>query len=146
MVRHRSAKVPIEGRHVFFTGGSSGIRLAASQGARISILARNLKKLEKAHSSIRRSTGVDVAVYSADVRDFEAVARALDEARPVDGLICNQGGFAERELDSQEIKEVGFMIDVNLVGTFHDGRPAYIALMSSQVGQRTRAGQNSPNY
>ncbi|XP_068663446.1 3-dehydrosphinganine reductase TSC10A-like [Aristolochia californica] len=153
LARPRSVKIPIKGRHVFITGGSSGIGLAlacraASEGARVSILARNIEKLEEARNSIRLSTGVDVSIHSVDVRDFEAVSRAIDEADPIDILICNQGVFLPQELDSQEMKEVSFMIDVNLVGTFHlikaalprmktrpDHRPASIALMSSQAGQ-----------
>ncbi|KAG9457958.1 hypothetical protein H6P81_002466 [Aristolochia fimbriata] len=153
LARPRSTKVPIKGRHVFITGGSSGIGLAlacraAAQGARVSILARSIEKLEEARKFIRLSTGVDVAIYSSDVRDFEDVSRAINEADPIDILICNQGVFFPQELDTQEMKEVSFMIDVNLVGTFHlikaalprmksrpDRRPASIALMSSQAGQ-----------
>eukprot|EP00262_Sarcandra_glabra_P003507 TRINITY_DN14246_c0_g1_i1.p1 TRINITY_DN14246_c0_g1~~TRINITY_DN14246_c0_g1_i1.p1 ORF type:complete len:330 (-),score=58.58 TRINITY_DN14246_c0_g1_i1:403-1392(-) len=154
LVRPRSVKIPIKGRHVFITGGSSGIglalaRLAASEGARVSILARNPEKLQEAQNSIRLATGIDVSVFSADVRDFEGVMHALDEAGPVDVLICNQGVFVPQELDSQDMETVKYMIDVNLMGTFHlikaalprmrnrgdRSTPASIALMSSQAGQ-----------
>ncbi|KAF8394433.1 hypothetical protein HHK36_020641 [Tetracentron sinense] len=149
----RPIKIPIKGRHVFITGGSSGIGLAlahqaASEGARVSILARNPDKLEEARNSIRLSTGIDVAVFSADVREFEAVRRVIDEAGSIDILICNQGVFVPQELETQEIETVKFMIDINLMGTFHlikaalpgmrkrkDCGPASIALMSSQAGQ-----------
>jgi 3-dehydrosphinganine reductase len=36
------------------------------------------------------------------VRDAAAVARALEEAGPVDVLVCNHGVFASRELERQE--------------------------------------------
>lgn len=153
IVRPRPVKVPIKGRHVFITGGSSGIGLAlahqaASEGARVSILARNQDKLEEAQHSIRLSTGLGVAIFSADVQDFIAVQKAVKEAGPVDVLICNQGVFVPQELETQELEEIRFMIDVNLMGCFHlikaalpgmknrkDGLPASIALMSSQAGQ-----------
>lgn len=153
IVRPRPVKVPIKGRHVFITGGSSGIGLAlahqaASEGARVSILARNQDKLEEAQHSIRLSTGLDVAIFSADVQDFIAVQKAVKEAGPVDVLICNQGVFVPQELETQELEEIRFMIDVNLMGCFRlikaalpgmknrkDGLPASIALMSSQAGQ-----------
>lgn len=153
IVRPRPVKVPIKGRHVFITGGSSGIGLAlahqaASEGARVSILARNQDKLEEAQHSIRLSTGLDVAIFSADVQDFIAVQKAVKEAGPIDVLICNQGVFVPQELETQELEEIRFMIDVNLMGCFHlikaalpgmknrkDGLPASIALMSSQAGQ-----------
>ncbi|XP_010278135.1 PREDICTED: 3-dehydrosphinganine reductase TSC10A [Nelumbo nucifera] len=153
LVRPRPVKIPIKGRHVFITGGSSGIGLAlahqaASEGARVSILARKADKLEEARNSIRLSTGIDVAVFSVDVRDSDAVQRAIDEADPIDILICNQGVFIPQELELQSLETVKFMIDVNLMGTFHliksalpnmknrgDRRPASIAIMSSQAGQ-----------
>ncbi|KAK8969711.1 hypothetical protein KSP40_PGU006683 [Platanthera guangdongensis] len=155
IVRPRSARIPIKGRHVFITGGSSGIGLAlahqaAAEGARVSILARSSKRLEEARDSIRLATGVEAAVFSADVRDAEAVARAVNEAGPIDVLVCNQGVFTPLELEKQDLKEVKFMIDVNLMGTFHlikatlpamkvrakeTGIPASIAIMSSQAGQ-----------
>ncbi|KAI4345587.1 hypothetical protein L6164_012694 [Bauhinia variegata] len=99
-------------------------------------------------NSICLSTGVDVAVFSSDVRNYDAVKRAVDEAGPIDVLIVNHGVFVARELDEEEVSEVKFTLDVNLMGSFHvikaalptmknrkDKTPASIALMSSQAGQ-----------
>ncbi|KAG5529690.1 hypothetical protein RHGRI_030160 [Rhododendron griersonianum] len=88
--RPRPVKIPIKDRHVFITGGSSGIGLAmahqaASQAARVSILARGRDKLEEAQRAIRLATGIDVAVFSADA------------------LVCNQGVFVPSELEKQEM-------------------------------------------
>lgn len=153
IVRPSPVKVPIKGRHVFITGGSSGIGLAmahqaATEGARVTILARNLDKLEEAKQSIRLSTGIDVAISSADVRDFEALKKAIEEAGPIDVLICNQGVSVPQKLEEQTLEEVKFMIDVNLMGTFNlvkaalpgmknrsERGPASIAIISSQAGQ-----------
>lgn len=154
IVKPRSVKIPLKNRHIFITGGSSGIGLAlalqaASEGAHVSILARGQRKLEEAKESIRLATGIEAGVFAADVRDSDAVRRAVDEAGPIDVLICNQGVFVAQELEKQELDEVKFMIDVNLMGTFNlikaalpgmknrhkDRGPASIALMSSQAGQ-----------
>ncbi|KAK9068439.1 hypothetical protein SSX86_012553 [Deinandra increscens subsp. villosa] len=153
IIRPRPVRIPITSRHVFITGGSRGIgfalaRQAAAEGARVTILARNLEQLEEAKTSIRLSTGVDVAIVSADVRDFDAVKLAVESADPIHVLICNQGVFASGELVNLEIKEVKRMIDVNLIGSFNlvkaalpgmknrsDRRPVSIAFMSSQAGQ-----------
>ncbi|XP_026380941.1 3-dehydrosphinganine reductase TSC10A-like [Papaver somniferum] len=153
ILKPRPTKIPIKGRHVFITGGSSGIGYAlaheaASQGARVSILARNVDKLEEARNSIRLSTGIDVSVFSVDVRNFDDVKKAINEADPIDVLICNQGVFIPEEFDKQEVDTIKFMMDVNLMGTFHlikavlpsmksrkDRGPCSIALMSSQAGQ-----------
>ncbi|KAK9068428.1 hypothetical protein SSX86_012542 [Deinandra increscens subsp. villosa] len=153
ILRPLPVKIPIKSRHVFVTGGSRGIglglaRQAAAEGARVTILARNLEQLEEAKTSIRLSTGVDVAIVSADVRDFDAVKEAVESADPIDVLICNQGVFASGELENLEIKKIKGMIDVNLIGTFNlvkaalpgmknrsDRKPVSIAFMSSQAGQ-----------
>nr|GLL42301.1 3-dehydrosphinganine reductase TSC10A-like isoform X2 [Ipomoea trifida]GMD66473.1 3-dehydrosphinganine reductase TSC10A-like [Ipomoea batatas]GMD70711.1 3-dehydrosphinganine reductase TSC10A-like [Ipomoea batatas] len=154
IVRPRPVRIPIKNRHVFITGGSSGIGLAlahqaASEGARqVSILARNTSKLEDAKREIRLATGREVVAFSADVRDYEAVKKAVEEAGPIDVLICNHGVFIPQELDTQELEEVKFMIDVNLIGTFNlikaalpgmknraERGPGSIAIMSSQAGQ-----------
>lgn len=153
IVRPRPVHVPIKGRHVFITGGSSGIGLAlahqaASEGAKVSILARSLDKLTEAKNAIRLATGIDVAVFAADVRDYDAVRRAVDEAGPIDVLVVNQGVFVPQELEKQELDQVRFMVDVNLMGSFNmikaalpsmkkrsNPAPASIALMSSQAGQ-----------
>uniref|UniRef100_A0A2P2JX15 Ketoreductase domain-containing protein n=1 Tax=Rhizophora mucronata TaxID=61149 RepID=A0A2P2JX15_RHIMU len=150
IVRPRPIKIPIRIRHVFITGGSSGIglalaRRAAAEGARVSILARSL---EEARQSIRLSSGIDVAVFATDVRDFEAVKAAADKAGTIDVLVVNQGLFVALELEKQELDEVRSMIEVNLMGSFNmikaalpgmknrkDRGPASIALVSSQAGQ-----------
>ncbi|KAI3743504.1 hypothetical protein L1987_61214 [Smallanthus sonchifolius] len=153
IVRPRPVKIPIKSRHVFVTGGSRGIGLAlacqvATEGARVTILARNLDQLEEAKTSIRLSTGIDVAIVSVDVCDFVAVKEAVESAGPIDVLICNQGVYASCELENQDIKEIKGTIDVNLIGSFNlvkaalpgmknrsDRKPVSIAFMSSQAGQ-----------
>ncbi|KAJ6892031.1 hypothetical protein NC651_025272 [Populus alba x Populus x berolinensis] len=154
ITRPRPIQIPIKKRHIFITGGSSGIGLAlahraASEGARVSILSRSIDKLEEAKNAIRQSTGIDVAIFAADVRDFEAVQRAVDEAGPIDFLVVNQGVFVAQELEEQKLEEVRFILDVNLMGSFNmikaalpgmkrsrkDRGPGSIALMSSQAGQ-----------
>ena len=153
IVRPQPVIVPIKGRHVFITGGSRGIGLAlaqkaVSEGARVSLLARSLHKLEEAQKSIRLAYGVDVGIFAADVCDYDAVKRAVVDAGPIDVLVVNHAVFGPQEFEKQGLDKVKLMIDVNLMGSFNvikaalpsmkgrkDLQPASIALMSSQVGQ-----------
>ncbi|KAL4310111.1 hypothetical protein GQ457_01G030430 [Hibiscus cannabinus] len=153
IVRPKPIIIPIKNRHVFISGGSSGIGLAlaqkaVSEGARVSLLARSLHKLEEAQKSIREAHGVDVAIFSADVRDHNAVERAVAESGPIDVLVVNQGIFVPGAVENQASDVIKSVIDVNLTGSFNvikaalpwmkkrkDGAPASIALMSSQAGQ-----------
>ncbi|KAM7485634.1 hypothetical protein LguiA_001643 [Lonicera macranthoides] len=117
IVRPRSVSVPIKQRHVFITGGSSGIgqvlaKQAALQGARVSILARSIEKLEEAKQLIRLSTGINVDVYSADVTDYKAVEKAVEMAGPM--CWCAELPGMRKSKDRQ---------------------PASIAIMPSQAGQ-----------
>lgn len=149
----RPIKIPIKSRHVFITGGTSGIglalaRQAAAEGARVTILA--IDNLEEAKTDIRLSTGIDVTVLEADVCDFEAVKEAMERVGPIDVLVCNQGVIVAQEIENLDVYMIKRVIDVNLIGMFNlvkvalpkmknrsDRKPVSIAFMSSQAGQVT---------
>ncbi|KAL3524777.1 hypothetical protein ACH5RR_013149 [Cinchona calisaya] len=68
----------------------------ALDGAQVYILARNPTKLQEAKDSIKLSTGResrDVTIFSPDIRDFDAIDKAIKDAVPIDVLIWNQGIF-----------------------------------------------------
>jgi len=53
----KAVTIPIRGRHMLITGGSSGIgleiaKLAAAEGARVSLVARDPRKLADAAKSV----------------------------------------------------------------------------------------------
>ncbi|TYH72409.1 hypothetical protein ES332_D05G253500v1 [Gossypium tomentosum] len=153
IVRPRPINIPIKNRHVFITGGSMGIGLAiakqaASEGARISLLARSVDQLQKAKESICQAYEVEVSIFSADVRDYDAVERAINEAGSINVLVVNHGVYYLEEFETQGLDVMKTMIDVNLMGSFNvikaalplmkdrkDKGPASIALMSSMAGQ-----------
>lgn len=138
---------------MFITGASSGIGLslarlvALERPSKLSILARDPQRLEDARSSIRDLTGVDPVVYALDVRDGEKVRRAVEEAGPIDVLVCNHGVFRAGGLDGMELDEVRCIVETNLMGTVNvikaalpgmrkrGNGPRCIAIMSSQAGQ-----------
>ncbi|KAG6969399.1 hypothetical protein JG687_00003236 [Phytophthora cactorum] len=93
----RAPGFKVEGKHVFITGGSSGLGLAlakkyAQQGAKVSIVARGLDKLEKSKTEIegvRKNADAGVFIQSCDVADFASVQKAVDAANKFHGRVTD---------------------------------------------------------
>jgi len=113
---------------VLVTGGASGIgavtaRLFTEQGATVGVIDRVAAPGDYA--------------YEADVRDGDAVARAVNEFMDavghLDVLVNNAGTGDLRPLDTVDDKLWHRLIDVNLTGTFN-GMRAAIPLMLETGG------------
>lgn len=154
--------IPVKGRHVLISGGSSGIGLAlahlvAAQGAaKVYLLARRQSALEEARASIERSSGQRVHILSADVRDFGSVVEAVASAGDVDVLICSHGVARPETLEASSLESINEVVDTVLKGNIHlikavlpgmkeraardggRGPPAGICIISSQAGQASR--------
>ncbi|MBA0566598.1 hypothetical protein Golob_011405, partial [Gossypium lobatum] len=63
--------------------------------------------------------GVDVTIFAADVRDYDAVEGAVVESGPIDVLVVNLGIFVPQALEKQGLDEIKLMIDVKLMGSFN---------------------------
>lgn len=80
VTKARAPGFHVKGKHVFITGGSSGIGLAtakkyAKAGAKVSIIARDAKKLARAKleiEAVRKHADFPVFMQSCDVVDFES--------------------------------------------------------------------------
>ncbi|MCO5584230.1 hypothetical protein L7F22_038154 [Adiantum nelumboides] len=149
----RPARIPFANRHVFITGGSSGIglelaKLALKEGAHVSIMARDLSRLTQAKLAIANATGKEVNIYCADVNDFESVSAVAREAGSIDILICSHGISIPKSLEDASLVEINQMLDTNLRGNLHvikamlpslknrkDDHCGSIAIISSQAGQ-----------
>ena len=69
----KATKIPIKGRHMVITGGSSGIglelaKLAAAEGARISLVARDPVKLADAQKAVAEYVGQHIKSGGAPVK------------------------------------------------------------------------------
>jgi NAD(P)-dependent dehydrogenase (short-subunit alcohol dehydrogenase family) len=129
-----------EGTTVFVTGGGSGINLGiglefASLGANIGICGRDPKKLQDACRQLV-AMGAKVFTAVADVREYEAVARALRECRselgPVGVLVC--GAAVDFPFPAAEMSAESFckVVDTDLVGSFHASRAAFEQLKETR--------------
>jgi NAD(P)-dependent dehydrogenase (short-subunit alcohol dehydrogenase family) len=113
----------LEGRAALVTGGASGIgaataRLFAQEGATVGVIDRRATPAEH--------------TYDVDVRDGDAVARAVNDFADATGrldiLVNNAGTGDLRPLHTVDPKLWHRLIDVNLTGTYN-GMHAAIPLM-----------------
>ena len=113
------------GWHVVVTGAGTGIGRAialrlAGEGAKLTLLARSLGKLEEVAQEIRKRGGEDAAVFRLDVCDRSEVdARFAEAARaqgPLHALIANAGIGGSNEAGAKD--RFDEILATNLTGTY----------------------------
>ena len=112
----------LTGRTALVTGASRGIGLAvaralAGAGARVTMVARDVKQLEVA------ARGLDGCVVSCDVGDARSVERAIADVAARTGgapdiLVNNAGLFELARVEDTTVEAFEAALDVNLVGPF----------------------------
>jgi NAD(P)-dependent dehydrogenase (short-subunit alcohol dehydrogenase family) len=124
------------GKHVFVSGGTSGINLGiahgfARAGAKVCVLSRKQDKVDAAVAELKAHGGA-VTGFAADVRDYAAVEAALKAAHAefggIDVLISGAAGnFPAPALG---ISPNGFrsVVEIDLLGSFHVLRAAFALL------------------
>jgi len=143
------------------TGGSSGIGLAIArafvqEGMRVTIAARDKRRLDKAVSQLKRSSSREDAVLSipTDVSRADEVQRmvrqTLDQFGRVDVLVNNAGIGRLAPLDELKEKDWDEILDINLKGVFlctqavlpemKRRRCGYVVNISSIAGKEGFAG------
>lgn len=123
-----------DGKSALITGGSSGIGLAmaeilASQGAHISLLARDPDRLNTARQRVmdaRRSKSQQIRVLAADVADYNQLSSVLLPALDAFGtpdLLVNSAGITYPGLFAQLDLEIHRQnMEINYFGTLHTTR------------------------
>jgi 3-dehydrosphinganine reductase len=117
-------------QHVLITGGSTGIGLAmalqaALAGARISLVARDIGKLEAARKTIRAAVPAvtDVVVVSADVAVQSQILAALAAAEkvhgPIDVLVTSAGVARPGYFEEVPIEVFERTMAVNYFGSLY---------------------------
>ena len=136
----------IKGRHVAITGASSGFGhhfagVLAAQGARVSLGARRIDKLEARVTEIR-AAGSEAVALPLDVRNRESIYGFIDQAEksfgPVDVLINNAGVEAgAKTYMTIDEDDWDFVFETNLKGAWLTSK-AY----TERVTAQQRAGGN----
>lgn len=117
----------LAGKTTIITGGGTGLGRAmalrcAALGAKVALFGRRQEPLEKTAGEIRGKGGVAAAV-PCDVRDPEAVARAVDTAEqalgPVNQLVNNAAGNFLCPSEDLSPNAFNSVVQIVLYGTFH---------------------------
>jgi peroxisomal 2,4-dienoyl-CoA reductase len=123
----------LEGKVAFVTGGGTGItggvaRALSEHGAKVAITSRKMENLEPMKKAIEENGGECLAV-AADVRDYEAVEKAIadtvDHFGKID-IVVN-GAAGNFLCWSNELSSNGFgtVVDIDTKGTFNVCRAAF---------------------
>jgi len=133
----------IQGKNVMITGPTEGIGRAtafalAERGARLHLLCRNPTKAEALRDELISKYGdIDVALYLADLGDFDEVRRAaaafIERNEPLDVLINNAGVFTTRRILLDNGQEQ--MFAVNHLGHFLLTTPLLDSLKRAEQGR-----------
>ena len=122
-------------RKVLVMGGTSGINLGIAQGfaeagATLGVVSRSQEKVDAAVSTLSLHT--KAMGFSADVRDYEAVADCSREFcerfGPIDVLISGAAGNFPAPATGMSPNGFKAVVDIDLLGTFHVLRSAHAFL------------------
>ncbi|RJF94536.1 SDR family oxidoreductase [Oleomonas cavernae] len=121
------------GKHVFVSGGTSGINLGVAQayaqaGARVTVLSRKIDKVEAAVATLK-ALGPDAQGFAGDVRDVGRLETVFAEAAATFGEIdvLISGAAGNFPAPALGISPNGFksVVDIDLLGTFHVVKSAF---------------------
>jgi NAD(P)-dependent dehydrogenase (short-subunit alcohol dehydrogenase family) len=126
-ILRRRRTIGFQGASVIITGGSRGLgfemaRLFGAEGARLTLLARGTKDLEKARRELARS-GVDVLTKSCDLRKRADIESAVDyvvkRRGRIDVLVNNAGIVQVGPFEHMGIDDFKESLDVYAWGPLH---------------------------
>jgi NADP-dependent 3-hydroxy acid dehydrogenase YdfG len=123
--------LPLAGRVAVVTGATSGIgaataRRLASDGAAVAIVGRREERLRDLAAELRDDAEAEIARFTADVSDREAVERTAEAIRGrlgrVDLVVANAGVMLPAPFEEADTSEWDRMIDTNVRGLLATGR------------------------
>ena len=128
------------GQHIVVTGAGTGIGRAialrlAREGAQLTLLARDVGRLQETAAQIQKEDLSTPFVHACDIADAEQVDRAFQAAwerqGPLRGLVANAGIGGPNEPGDDD--RFHTLIAVNLVGTYQCLRAAQSRLTDEGV-------------
>ena len=151
----------LNGKVALVTGGTGGIGAAiclklAESGAKVATNYRNEEKA-KAWQAEAKKAGHDIAIYQADVSDFDACQSLVDQIGkdlgPIDILVNNAGITKDGMFKKMSKEKWDAVMNINLDGLFNITKPLVegmtdrgwgrIINISSINGQKGQMGQTN---
>jgi NAD(P)-dependent dehydrogenase (short-subunit alcohol dehydrogenase family) len=123
----------LRGKVAVVTGGNGGINLAiakrfAEHGAKLAIIGRSQEKLDHAIKQLSALNSQALG-FSADVRDYAAVANAMAQTRQqlgaIDVVVCGAAGNFPAPAEKLSANGFKAVVDIDLLGTFNTCRAAF---------------------
>ncbi|KZC10134.1 PREDICTED: 3-ketodihydrosphingosine reductase [Dufourea novaeangliae] len=150
-VRHyfwRGRLKNVNNKHVVITGGSSGIGkcvaiTAARHGAHVTIIARDIQRLEAARNEIihacKNKDVQKVEYLSIDIgEDYEAVEKALSDIERTMGpiyMLVNCAGTAICDkIEDTKVADIKKMINLNFLGSYYCTKAVVQRMKAAQEG------------
>ena len=130
----------LQGKVAFVTGGGTGItggvaRALAKSGAKVAITSRKIENLETMKTLIE-SEGGECFAIAADVRDYEAVEKAIaatvEHFGKIDIVINGAAGNFLCKADELSANGFGTVLDIDTKGTFNVCRAAFAQLKENK--------------
>jgi peroxisomal 2,4-dienoyl-CoA reductase len=130
----------LDGHVAFVTGGGTGItggiaRALSEAGCAVALVSRSLEHLEPASAAINANGGKAIAIV-ADVRDSEAVGKAvahvIEKLGKIDIVVNGAAGNFLCKAEELSPNGFGTVVDIDLKGTFNVCRATFDQLKQHQ--------------
>lgn len=137
---HQGARTTrLAGRHALVTGGGRGIGLAiarrlAADGAEVTVLGRDMEALERAieAGAAHHAVTADVTIEDAITHAF---ALAVEQAGPIDLLVCNAGAADAAPFEKTSNEMIRNMLDMNYFSVVYAVRATLAAMVERGFGR-----------
>jgi NAD(P)-dependent dehydrogenase (short-subunit alcohol dehydrogenase family) len=128
----------LDGKRALVTGAGRGIGLAAvsalaDAGADVTLAARTSKEIEEAAEAIR-SRGQKAAPLTLDVRDIDAVKKAVAAQEPFDILVNNAGANRPAPFVDVKVEDFDFVVSLNVRAAYFVAQAVARRLIEAKRG------------
>ena len=128
----------LDGKRALVTGAGRGIGLAAvsalaDAGAHVTLTARTSKEIEEAAQAIR-VRGQQATPLTLDVRDVEAVKKAIAAQEPFDILVNNAGTNRPAPFVDVKLEDFDFVFSLNVRAAYFVAQAVARRLVEARRG------------